>query len=315
LSEPRQRWSRYRYLINIVNDRGTALTLLKKETSNGRGIATKRPRRFGLDVWRLATSHFLAVQDRLGETLERAVQLTLAGLRAYLEAVRRLLKKGKDLNLDVSETQPSGSAAVDKLVRDMAGVKRPAFVGKLKAGEGGHRRLVRTADYFNVTEQEREQALRLLADYRKRFSKKGGVKEGFFDVEDVCGRVSDEDRPGIKALRERQCVPVHFRNQGQSGRRKEPVPRTEQAIASSTPPALLTPEENARSRARAHPRRAGILHRAENNRPSLQPPAMTRRLLGRSEGPKASRFGRASPKRLWSHPVTRPPRLRDRHGC
>src|SRR5262249_33905915 len=57
--------------------------------------------RFGLDACRLATSHVLAVQDRSGESLDRAVQLTLAGLRAYVEAVRRLLKKGKEPHLDV----------------------------------------------------------------------------------------------------------------------------------------------------------------------------------------------------------------------
>lgn len=144
--------------------------------------------RFGLDVCRLATSHFLAAQERPGETLETTLRLTMVGLRAYVDAVQRLLKKGKDLNLDASEGQPSGSAIVDGLVRDMAGIKRPAFVGKLTVWDGKGRRIVRTADYFNVPDQEREQALRLLADYRKRFPKQD--REDFFAVEDVCGRVS-----------------------------------------------------------------------------------------------------------------------------
>src|SRR5262249_36620207 len=51
------------------------------------------------------------------------------------------------------------------------------------------RRIVRTADYFNLAQPESEQALRLLADYRQRF-KKGDAKEDFFNIEDVCGRVS-----------------------------------------------------------------------------------------------------------------------------
>src|SRR5262245_18366608 len=59
--------------------------------------------RFSLDVCRLATSHFLAVQERSVEPLERIVALTVAGLRAYVETVTRLLKKGKDLNLDINE--------------------------------------------------------------------------------------------------------------------------------------------------------------------------------------------------------------------
>jgi uncharacterized protein (DUF2252 family) len=145
--------------------------------------------RFGLDVCRLATSHFLAVQERSGESLERAVQLTLSSLRAYVDTVKRLLKKGKELDLDVSESQPCGATPVDALVREAAAVKRPAFIAKLTEFANGHRRLIRTADYFNVPDTEREQALRLLADYRKRFQKTN-VKDGFFDVEDVCGRVS-----------------------------------------------------------------------------------------------------------------------------
>ena len=149
----------------------------------------RQPRPLRLDVCRLATSHFLAVQERPGETLERALQLTLSGLRTYVDAVRRLLKKGKDLTLDVSEGQPSGSVAVDNLVRDMAAVKRPAFINRLTQLQEGHRRLVRTADHFNVTELERDQALRLLADYRQRFVQKD-LKDSFFAVEDVCGRVS-----------------------------------------------------------------------------------------------------------------------------
>ena len=145
--------------------------------------------RFGFDVSRLATSHFLALQDRPGETLERQVQLTLASVRAYTEAVRRLLKKGKDAQLDVSATKPSGSAAVDGLVREMSGAKRPAFIEGLTEWKNGHRLLLRTAMCFNVSDSERELVLRLLADFRKRFTT-DETKNGFFDVEDVCGRVS-----------------------------------------------------------------------------------------------------------------------------
>jgi uncharacterized protein (DUF2252 family) len=145
--------------------------------------------RFGLDVCRLAISHFLAVMERRGETLEQAVLVTLAGLRSYVETVRPLLKKGKDLNLDISDTQPSGIPAVDDLVRAAAAVKRPAFIEKFTVWEHGHRRIVRTVDAFNLPESQRAQAVRLLADYRQRCSS-DTVKDGFFDVEDACGRVS-----------------------------------------------------------------------------------------------------------------------------
>jgi uncharacterized protein (DUF2252 family) len=145
--------------------------------------------RFGLDVCRLATSHVLAAQERTGEPLESAVKLTLVGLRAYVEAVRRLLKKGKDLHLDVSESHSSGASAVDDLVSAMAAVKRPAFINNITEWDGRRRQLIRTADYFNLPAHESEQAVRLLADYRQRFQKEE-PRDGFFNVEDVCGRVS-----------------------------------------------------------------------------------------------------------------------------
>jgi uncharacterized protein (DUF2252 family) len=144
--------------------------------------------RFGLDVCRLALSHFLAALER-HDPLERAVQLTLAGLRAYVETVRRLLKKGKDLNLDISDTQPIGVPAVDDFVRAMAAVKRPAFINRISVWEKGHRRLIRTADHFNLPDERRDQALRLLADYRQRCTHHDD-RDGFYSPEDVCGRVS-----------------------------------------------------------------------------------------------------------------------------
>jgi uncharacterized protein (DUF2252 family) len=144
--------------------------------------------RFDFDVCRLATSHFLAARER-GEALARAVQVPLAGLLTYTETVRRLLKKGKDPQYDVSAAAPSGCAPVDELVRASAAAKRPPFVERLTERQGKGRRLIRSTNYFNLPDAEREQALRLLADYRRR--RPGGPgPEDFYRVEDVCGRVS-----------------------------------------------------------------------------------------------------------------------------
>src|SRR5262249_55454621 len=72
--------------------------------------------RFDLDVCRLATSFFLSAKER-NDTLERGVQVILAGLATYADAVKRLVERGKATPLDVSETSPSGCATVDELVR------------------------------------------------------------------------------------------------------------------------------------------------------------------------------------------------------
>jgi uncharacterized protein (DUF2252 family) len=143
--------------------------------------------RFDFDVRRLAVSQMLAARER-GDRLEDAVQGALAFVRAYSEATRRLLKKGKDLDWDVSENKPANCAALDDLIRTNAAARRGAFIDRLTEYDKGRRRLKRSAQYFNVPVGEFDQALELLEDYRKR--RKEQVPKGFYDVEDVAGRVS-----------------------------------------------------------------------------------------------------------------------------
>jgi uncharacterized protein (DUF2252 family) len=143
--------------------------------------------RFDFDVRRLATSFILAAQER-GDALADAVQVGIAFLTAYTDAIRRLLKKGKPGDLDVNEKSASGSPAIDALVRDAAATKRKAFIEGLTETVQGKRRLKRTVRYFNLPDTEREQALRLLEDYRRRMPEPAA--QDFYKAEDVCGRVS-----------------------------------------------------------------------------------------------------------------------------
>lgn len=148
------------------------------ETTNGR---------FDFDICRTAVSWFLAARDR-GDALAEAVQTTTVGVAAYVEALKHLVKKGKTPDLDVSEKHPSGCEAVDALVLAGAAARRPAFIGRLTEATDKGRRLMRSARYFNLSEAERAQAERLLADYRTR--RPQAADPGFYHIEDVCGRVS-----------------------------------------------------------------------------------------------------------------------------
>jgi uncharacterized protein (DUF2252 family) len=143
--------------------------------------------RFDFDVRRLATALVLAAQER-GDSLADAALAGLTVLTAYTETLLRLLKKGKPLDGDVSDTSPSGCAAVDHLLKTAAATKRPAFIEGLTDFSHGHRTLHRSLRYFNLPEGERDQAVRLLHDYRKRLPEPPSTD--FFEVEDVCGRVS-----------------------------------------------------------------------------------------------------------------------------
>jgi uncharacterized protein (DUF2252 family) len=148
------------------------------ETSQGR---------FDLDVCRLAVSFFLATRE-CGGSLTDAVAVTLAGLESYTETLRRLLKKSRDLSLDVSENNPCSCQAIDGLASDCATRKRSDFIEKLTTGSGARRQFRRGVHYFNLPDTQREQALRLLGDYRKRAPVV--PQKNFFDVHDVAGRIA-----------------------------------------------------------------------------------------------------------------------------
>jgi uncharacterized protein (DUF2252 family) len=144
--------------------------------------------RFDFDVCRLAVSHFLAARER-GDALADAVQAPLAGLLAYTESVRRLLKKGPTEDIDVSEQKASNCLAIDHLVQAGAAAKRPDFINRLTEYAQGQRKLRRSLNYFNLVDAEREQALLLMADLVKRRTEEPPTKD-YFRVEDVCGRVA-----------------------------------------------------------------------------------------------------------------------------
>jgi uncharacterized protein (DUF2252 family) len=143
--------------------------------------------RFDFDVCRLAVSLLLASRDR-SDPLAQAVLVPLAAVQLYTETLRRLLGKGKGPQVDISERSPSGCEPVDELVRTAALVKRPVFINKLTRMTDKGRMLNRSVRYFNLSDEERAQAGRLLADYRTRQGK--GEQESFWKVEDVCGRVA-----------------------------------------------------------------------------------------------------------------------------
>jgi uncharacterized protein (DUF2252 family) len=144
--------------------------------------------RFGFDVCRLATSLFLAARER-GERLPQAVLVPLAALTTYADVVRRLLKKGRDQELDVSESSLSQSPPVDELVQAQAAARRPDFINRLTEVVDNKRQLKRSLHYFNLPDDQHAQAVRLLEDYQKRHPERAANSD-FYHVVDACGRVS-----------------------------------------------------------------------------------------------------------------------------
>src|SRR5262245_40197826 len=107
--------------------------------------------RFDFDVRRHAISLLLAAHDH-GDPLPDTVLTALTFLTRYTDTVKRLLKKGRNLNLDVSENTLAGERAVDQLIRTAAANKRRIFIEKLTTVENGRRQMLRSVHYFNLPE-------------------------------------------------------------------------------------------------------------------------------------------------------------------
>jgi uncharacterized protein (DUF2252 family) len=145
--------------------------------------------RFDLDVCRLAVSNILASQERK-DPLGDAVATTLAGVDCYSETVCRLIRKAREHDLDYNENNLTTCPAVDQIIQIGAAAKRSAFIEKMTEKPSGKRRLRRSPRIFNLPDDQREQALRLLADYKMRHPPVDDNKKDYYKVEDVCGRVS-----------------------------------------------------------------------------------------------------------------------------
>lgn len=141
--------------------------------------------RFDLDVCRLATSLYLAARER-GDSWHDAVSVPMAGLTTYTEAVRRFLKKGADY--DVSEKAGCDCPVIDDMVRLAAATKRSEYIPRITEFRDGRRQVTRSLSFFNLPDEERAQALRLMEDYVRRMPPPS--TPDFYAVEDICGRVA-----------------------------------------------------------------------------------------------------------------------------
>ena len=145
--------------------------------------------RFDFDVCRFAVNMLLASQERK-DTLENQAAAVLAGLSSYLQTVQGSLKKGKFHDLDyLRETSGRLPIPLAQLIKKKTEVKRSHFIADLTEDKGGKRQIKRSLlKYFNLSDAEKAQATRLLEDFRQRWKKP--IEKNFFDIHDVCGRIS-----------------------------------------------------------------------------------------------------------------------------
>ncbi len=143
--------------------------------------------RIAFDVCRLAISLFLAAREQKN-SLDKAVLAPLACAAGYDEALRRLLRKGREPVYSEETSSTGDCSPIRELMRDAVAAKRTEFINSLTETSQQSPRLRRTDWYFNLPDSEREQAQRLLADYRRRMP--APSTSDFYEMLDVCGRVA-----------------------------------------------------------------------------------------------------------------------------
>lgn len=145
--------------------------------------------RFDVDLCRYAANVMLAAQQRK-DSLEQQVSGVLAAMTSYLDTASAILKKAKLQDLDIYENHLGNSEAIAQLIKQKSEVKRSKFIADLTEDKGGKRLIKRSFHkYYNLSDAEIQQAERLLSDFKTRWPK-ANDKKGFFDIHDVCGRIS-----------------------------------------------------------------------------------------------------------------------------
>lgn len=131
--------------------------------------------RLDFDACRGATSLLLAASRR--GILPRSAA---AAAQAFLESYAAVLLGGP---------MPRNPGPIRELLREAEESRRPDFIRKRTVEKGKHRRL-KGDRFFALRPAHRAQALRLLSDYLERRGGAGDREPGFFDVEDVAGRIA-----------------------------------------------------------------------------------------------------------------------------
>ncbi len=145
--------------------------------------------RFVFDICRFAGSIVLAGQSG-PFPLPVQVEAVLASLDAYCFVLRSGLKKGRLSDLDYSEKTPGDCADIAQLIQQAAEVRRSKFIDEVTEDNNNSRRIKRSMQkYYNLSEAEQAQAVRLVADLKQRWIGLDLPKR-FFDLHDVCGRIS-----------------------------------------------------------------------------------------------------------------------------
>jgi uncharacterized protein (DUF2252 family) len=150
---------------------------------------------FDFDCKRAAASLFLAASQESLSWIE-AVKTVAEFLKSYCQQIADFAAQGGAAEFGYNERQLPEAKIVRKLISAAAAENRTEFIEARTKLIGHHRQLERSDKFFELSEQERMQAERLLTDYVKNLGDAAKQVPGFYDSEDICGRVAGDGSLG-----------------------------------------------------------------------------------------------------------------------
>jgi uncharacterized protein (DUF2252 family) len=118
-----------------------------------------------------------------------ATGVVLAAVTAYADRLRAAIESGRHADFEVSDRKPCGCAPVDDCVSGGANQSRSDFISERTEKNGTGRHFLQTDEFYLLSDEDRQRAGRLLADYQKRITRQPPNAD-YYRVEDVCGRIS-----------------------------------------------------------------------------------------------------------------------------
>lgn len=145
--------------------------------------------RLDFDCCRAAVSLLLAA-GQIGIDQTEAMIAVHACAIAYAQHIGEFARQERAAPVPNSDKDLPQASVARQLIQDAAAVRRADYIASLTTIHKGRRELTRGDKYFELHDVDRQRAERLLTDYVRRLGSAARKQPGFYDVEDICGRVA-----------------------------------------------------------------------------------------------------------------------------
>ncbi len=145
--------------------------------------------RLDFDCCRAATSSLLAA-GQIGVDEAKATSAVRVNVTTYAGEIVQCAEQERVTFEACSDRDLPETPVARRLIQEAVGVHRADYIETLTREHKGKRILTRGDKFFDLQPADVERAQQLLSDYVRRLGDKARKEPGFYDVEDICGRIA-----------------------------------------------------------------------------------------------------------------------------